>query len=33
MKALCWYGSRDVRVENVSDPGIINPRDIIVQSP
>src|ERR1700730_6662254 len=31
MKALCWYGSRDVRVENVSDPGIINPRDIIVR--
>jgi threonine dehydrogenase-like Zn-dependent dehydrogenase len=31
MKALCWYGSQDVRVENVSDPGIINPRDIIVR--
>jgi threonine dehydrogenase-like Zn-dependent dehydrogenase len=31
MKALCWYGSRDVRVENVPDPHIINPRDIIVR--
>jgi len=31
MKALCWYGSRDVRVENVPDPHIINPRDVIVR--
>lgn len=31
MKALCWYGTRDVRVENVPDPRIINPRDVIVR--
>jgi threonine dehydrogenase-like Zn-dependent dehydrogenase len=31
MKALCWYGSRDVRVENVPDPHILNPRDVIVR--
>lgn len=31
MKALCWYGTRDVRVENVPDPHIINPRDAIVR--
>lgn len=31
MKALCWYGTRDVRVEQVPDPEIINPRDAIVR--
>ena len=31
MKALCWYGTRDVRVENVPDPHITNPRDVIVR--
>lgn len=31
MKALCWYGTRDVRVENVPDPHIINQRDVIVR--
>jgi threonine dehydrogenase-like Zn-dependent dehydrogenase len=31
MKALCWYGSRDVRVEKVPDPGIVNPHDAIVR--
>ena len=31
MKATCWYGYRDVRVENVADPKIINPRDAIVR--
>ncbi len=31
MKALCWYGTRDVRVENVPDPHILNPRDVIVR--
>jgi threonine dehydrogenase-like Zn-dependent dehydrogenase len=31
MKALCWYGTRDVRVEDVPDPHIINPRDVIVR--
>jgi threonine dehydrogenase-like Zn-dependent dehydrogenase len=31
VRALCWYGKRDVRVENVPDPRIINPRDAIVR--
>lgn len=31
MKALCWYGKNDVRVMNVPDPKILNPRDAIVK--
>jgi len=31
MKALCWHGKNDVRVETVDDPKIINPRDAIVK--
>jgi threonine dehydrogenase-like Zn-dependent dehydrogenase len=31
MKAVCWHGTTDVRVENVPDPKIINPRDAIVK--
>jgi threonine dehydrogenase-like Zn-dependent dehydrogenase len=31
MRALRWYGKGDVRVERVSDPEIINPRDAIVR--
>ena len=31
MKALCWYGSGDVRVETVPDPAILNPYDAIVR--
>lgn len=31
MKALCWYGKKDVRVESVPDPEILNPRDVIVK--
>ncbi len=31
MKALCWNGKKDVRVETVPDPKIINPRDAIVR--
>jgi len=31
MKALCWYGKRDVRVETVPDPEILNPHDAIVR--
>jgi threonine dehydrogenase-like Zn-dependent dehydrogenase len=31
MKAVCYYGKEDVRVENVPDPEIINPRDAIVR--
>jgi threonine dehydrogenase-like Zn-dependent dehydrogenase len=31
MKALCWYGKNDVRVETVPDPKILNPRDAIIK--
>lgn len=31
MKAVCWYGKEDVRVERVPDPHILNPRDAIVK--
>ncbi|TMC89175.1 MAG: glutathione-dependent formaldehyde dehydrogenase [Chloroflexi bacterium] len=31
MRALCWYGIHKVRVENVPDPEIINPRDAIIK--
>jgi threonine dehydrogenase-like Zn-dependent dehydrogenase len=31
MKAVCWRGAKDVRVENVPDPKILNPRDAIVK--
>jgi len=31
MKALCWNGVHDVRVETVPDPEILNPRDAIVR--
>ena len=31
MKATCWYGKHDVRVEEVPDPVILNPRDAIVR--
>ena len=31
MKALCWFGKNDVRVETVPDPSILNPRDAIVR--
>ena len=31
MKAVCWYGKEDVRVENVPDPHIVNPRDCVVR--
>src|SRR5581483_6071940 len=31
MKALCWYGTEDVRVETVPDPKILNPRDAIIK--
>ncbi len=30
MKALCWYGTHDVRVETVPDPTILDPRDAII---
>ena len=31
MKAVCWYGKHDVRVESVPDPKILNSRDAIVK--
>jgi threonine dehydrogenase-like Zn-dependent dehydrogenase len=31
MRAVCWYGKSDVRVESVPDPEILNPRDVIVR--
>jgi threonine dehydrogenase-like Zn-dependent dehydrogenase len=31
MKANCWYGKHDVRIENVPDPTILNKGDAIVR--
>jgi threonine dehydrogenase-like Zn-dependent dehydrogenase len=31
MKAVCWYGTHDVRVENVSEPKLLSSRDAIVK--
>jgi threonine dehydrogenase-like Zn-dependent dehydrogenase len=31
MKAVCFHGQQDVRVETVPDPAILNPRDAIVK--
>jgi len=31
MKALCWYGKEDVRVETVPDPKVLNPKDAIIE--
>lgn len=31
MKAVCWYGTEDVRVSKVPDPEIQNPRDAIIR--
>jgi threonine dehydrogenase-like Zn-dependent dehydrogenase len=31
MKAVCWHGTDDVRIERVPDPSILNPRDAIVR--
>ncbi|ARS34451.1 zinc-dependent alcohol dehydrogenase [Pontibacter actiniarum] len=31
MKALCWNGVNDLRVERVPDPSILNPQDAIVR--
>lgn len=31
MKAVCWHGTTDVRVETVPDPEILNPRDAIIK--
>src|SRR5688500_6104133 len=32
MKAVCWFGKHDVRVQNVPDPGILNPRDAVIRT-
>lgn len=31
MKALCWYGKEDVRIETVPDPKILNPHDAVIE--
>jgi threonine dehydrogenase-like Zn-dependent dehydrogenase len=31
MKAVCWYGTHDVRVEHVPEPKILNTRDALVR--
>ncbi len=31
MRALCWNGINDLRVETIPDPGIVNPHDAIVR--
>src|SRR6187431_408315 len=31
MRAVCWEGKENIRVENVPDPRILNPRDAIVR--
>ena len=31
MRANCWFGKRDLRIEEVPDPHILNPRDAIVR--
>jgi threonine dehydrogenase-like Zn-dependent dehydrogenase len=31
MRALCWHGAKDVRIDNVPDPKILNPRDAILK--
>ncbi len=31
MRALCWHGAKDVRVEDVPEPRILNPHDAIVR--
>jgi threonine dehydrogenase-like Zn-dependent dehydrogenase len=32
MRALCWNGINDLRVQNVPDPEIVNPHDIILRT-
>jgi threonine dehydrogenase-like Zn-dependent dehydrogenase len=32
MRAACWNGKHDIRVERVPDPEIVNPRDAIVRT-
>ncbi len=31
MRALCWNGKHDIRLETVPDPGILNPQDAVIR--
>jgi threonine dehydrogenase-like Zn-dependent dehydrogenase len=31
MRAVCWNGANEVRVEDVPDPEILNPRDVVLR--
>jgi threonine dehydrogenase-like Zn-dependent dehydrogenase len=31
MRALCWHGTGDIRCDTVPDPGIEDPRDVIIK--
>ena len=31
MKALCWHGKNDVRIDKVPDPQIKDPTDVIIR--
>jgi threonine dehydrogenase-like Zn-dependent dehydrogenase len=31
MRAVCWHGKEDIRVDTVPDPEIVNPRDAVVR--
>ncbi len=31
MRAVCWHGKEDVRVDRVPDPKVLNPRDALVR--
>jgi threonine dehydrogenase-like Zn-dependent dehydrogenase len=31
MRAVCWHGKHDVRVETVRDPRIVNPHDAVIK--
>src|SRR5437764_12052014 len=31
MKALCWHGTEDVRVDTVPDPVIADPTDVVIR--
>ena len=31
MKAVCWFGTGDVRVHEVPEPEIVNPRDAVIE--
>jgi threonine dehydrogenase-like Zn-dependent dehydrogenase len=31
MKAVCWHGKNDIRVDSVPDPQIVNPHDAVIR--